>query len=231
MAKNEKSGLEIIESADALKKEIVKAESFFTKNKNLLTYAGGAILLVVLGYFGWKYYTDTQDKEAQAAMFDSVYYFEADSLDKALNGTGGNAGLLEIADSYSSTKAGQLANLYVGIAYLKQNKFDEAIARLENFNANDAVVQGKAYALLGDAHVEKGDLDQAITYFKKAADYKPNKFVTPAYLMKLAGAYEEAKNTSEAIATYSELIDNYGTSTEATIAKKYKARIEAETGK
>ncbi len=230
MAKKEKTGLEFIESAEALQHEIVKAESFFTKNKNLLTYAGGAIIAVVLGYFGYKYYTTTQNQEAQAAMYDSVFYFENDSLNLALNGAGGNAGLLEIADDYSSTKAGKLANLYVGIIYMKQGKYDEAIERLENFNANDEVVQGRAYCLIGDAHAEKNELDDAISYYKKAVDFKPNKFITPGYLMKLAGAYEEAKNTESAIEAYGELITDYPTATEATLAKKYKSRLEAESG-
>jgi hypothetical protein len=44
-------------------------------------------------------------------MFQAVYYFEADSLDKALNGDGNNLGFLEIIDEYSVTDAANLANL------------------------------------------------------------------------------------------------------------------------
>lgn len=230
MAKKEKSGIEFIESAEALQKEFVKAEGFLEKNKNVLFGVVGVIALAALAFFGYKYYNKTQNLDAQAAMFDSVYYFESDSLDLALNGTGGNAGLLEIADSYGSTDAGQLANLYVGIIYMQQAKYDEAISYLENFSASDLVLQGKAYCLIGDAYMEKNDTEAAIDYYNKAADFKPNKFITPGYLMKLATAYEEANDRAGAISAYTRIVENYPNATETITAKKYKSMLEAQAG-
>jgi predicted negative regulator of RcsB-dependent stress response len=230
MAKKEKRGIEIIESAEALQKEFVKAEGFLEKNKNVLFGVVGVIALAALAFFGYKYYNKNQNLDAQAAMFDSVYYFESDSLDLALNGTGGNAGLLEIADSYGSTDAGQLANLYVGIIYMQQAKYDEAISYLENFSASDLVLQGKAYCLIGDAYMEKNDKMAAIDYYNKAVDFKPNKFITPGYLMKLATAYEEANDRDGAISAYTRIVENYPSATETITAKKYKSMLEAQAG-
>lgn len=230
MAKQDKSGIEIIESAEALQKEFGKAESFFNDNKNLLTIAGGVVIAIALAFLGYKYWVKQQNVEAQTAMYDSVYYFESDSLDLALQGTGGNTGLLEVADSYGNAPAGNLAKFYVGVAYMKQGKFDDAISYLKDFNANDEVVQGKAYALIGDAYMEKGETTEAISYYEKAAGYNPNKFITPGYLMKLATANEIASNKSAAIEAYSELIENYPTSTEVLAATKFKSKLEAEAG-
>ncbi len=230
MAKQDKSGIELIESAEALQKEFGKAENFFQSNKNLLTITGGVILAIALGFFGYKYWIDLQNKEAQAAMYDSVYYFESDSLDLALKGTGGNAGLLEVADSYGSTPAGNLAKFYVGVAYMKQGKFDDAIKYLEDFSASDVVVQGKAYALLGDAYMEKNNTAEAISFYEKAAAHHPNKFITPGYLMKLATANEAAGNKEGAIEAYSELIEKYPTSMDVLNATKFKSKLEAEAG-
>ncbi|SOE21463.1 Tetratricopeptide repeat-containing protein [Spirosomataceae bacterium TFI 002] len=230
MAKKDKSGNEIFESAEALQKEFVKAESFVEKNKTILLGIVGVLVAAVAIFFGYKYYNQTQDTEAQAAMFDSVYYFEQDSLDLALNGTGGNAGLLEIADSYGSTPAGNLANFYVGTIYLQQGKFDEAIEHLSNYSSSDLVLQGKAYCLIGDANMEKGNTSEAISAYKKAADYKPNKFITPGYLMKLATAYETANETDGALEAYSKLVEQYPNANESLTAKKYKSMLEAQAG-
>ena len=226
----EKSGIEILESAEALQKEISKAEGFFNTNKNILGIIGGAIVAIALGVFGYNYWTKQQTVEAQTAMFDSVYYFEADSLDLALKGTGGNAGLLEIAENYSSSAAGNLAKYYVGVAYMKQGKFDDAITYLTDFSSSDLIIQGKTYALIGDAYLEKGDANQAISYYKKAVDYKPNKEMTPGYLMKLGIACEEAGDKKGAIDAYGELAEKYPTSTSSLAATKYKSKLETEAG-
>ena len=230
MAKKEKSGLDIIESPEALQQEFNKAEGFLKNNQKLLTIIGGGILAVVLGVVGYNYYTKSQDEDAQAAMFNAVYAFEADSLKQALNGTGGNEGLLAIADNYGASKAGNLAKFYSGVALVKQGKYDEGIEQLKSFSSNDLLVQARAYVLIGDAYMEKKSVEDAISYYRKAADYQPNKTFTPVYLMKLATAYEAAKNNKEAAGVYSEIIEKYPESTEIGNAKKYKSKLEGTVG-
>ena len=79
MAKTEKSGLEIIESPEALQQEFNKAEGFLKDNQKVFAFIGGFILAVVLGIVGYNYYTKSQDDEAQAAMVNAFFAFEADS--------------------------------------------------------------------------------------------------------------------------------------------------------
>ncbi|PLK42223.1 tetratricopeptide repeat protein [Emticicia sp. TH156] len=230
MAKKDKTGVEILENADALKQDFGKAEGFLKKNQTLLAYLGGGILAIVLGVVGYNYWSKSQDEEAQVAMFNAVYAFEADSLKQALNGTGGNEGLLSVAENYGSTDAGNLAHYYAGVALVKQAKYDEAIEHLKKFNSGDLLVQGRAFALIGDVYMEKKNTEDAISYYKKAADYKPNKSFTPGYLMKLAGAYEVAKDNKSAIDTYTQLIEKFPESVEVTNAKKYKSKLEGVVG-
>jgi tetratricopeptide (TPR) repeat protein len=229
MAK-EKSNLEFLESPEGLAGEIGKVQSVFEKNKNLFIAVGGGIAVIVLAILGYSYYKNTQNEEGQVAMFPAVYQFEADSLAKALKGDGANEGLLGIADNYGAGSAGNLANFYAGVSLLRQGKYDEAIERLENFSSSDLLVQARAYSLIGDAYMEKNNTDEAITNYKKAADYKPNKFFTPGYLIKLGLAYEKAKQYKEAVEAYVGVIDNYPESAEVPTAKKYKAQIEELAG-
>ncbi len=224
---DDNSGIEIIESAEALKQEINKAEGFLKTNQKMLTVVAATIVGAIVGYFGFNYWMDTQNQEAQVAMVDATFAYEADSLSQALNGVGGGDGMLAVADDFGSTKAGNLAHFYAGTALIKQGKFDEAIEHLEDFSSKDLVLQGKAYALIGDAYMEKDNASEAANFYKKAAGYQSNKFLTPGYLIKLALAQETAKDNAAAIKTYDALIQDYPAATETINAKKYKAMLEA----
>ncbi len=224
------SGLDIIESPEALAGQINKAETFFVKYKKpIMAFAIGLVAAVV-AFAGYRYYIDSQESAGQTALANVVYDFETDSLGRALNGSGGNEGLLAIADGYSGTDAANLANLYAGIALMKEAKFDEAIDRLKSFSSSDLLVQGRAHALVGDAYMEKNQAEEAISYYKKAADYKSNEFFTPVYLMKLGIAQEKAKQPKDALSTYDKIIEEYPLSAEITNAKKYKGLLIGETG-
>jgi TolA-binding protein len=225
-----KVSLDILEDPDALAGQLERAEDIFTTYRTPILGVLGGIVLLVAGIVGYRFYQGSQDEEAQTALFPSLYQYEADSTKKALYGDGANPGLIAIADDFGGTKGGNLATIVAGMGLLKQGKYDEAIERLKAFSAPDLLVQGRAYALIGDAYMEKKSYDEAIGYYRKAADYKPSKYFTPAYLMKLGGAYEEAKKNNEAIKAYDEIIEKYADSAQIGDAKKYKSRLEAAGG-
>ncbi|MDQ6481057.1 tetratricopeptide repeat protein [Dyadobacter sp. LHD-138] len=227
----DESGLEIIETPEALAGQINKAEVFFLKNRKVLAGIGGAILVAVVAFAGYRFYIDGQEGTAQNALSSVVYDFEADSLQKALNGSGGNEGLLAIADGYKGTDAANLANFYAGVALLKQGKYDEAISHLESFSSSDLLVNARAQSLIGDAYLEKNQGAEAISYYKKAADANKNEFFTPVYLMKLALAQEKANQAADAVASYKRVIEEFPLSSEVVNAKKYMGLLEGQVGK
>ncbi|WP_028978871.1 tetratricopeptide repeat protein [Sporocytophaga myxococcoides] len=223
MAKlKESKGEPVAENPELVSNKFGQAEDFLNKYKNVLFGIVGAAVLAGAAYFFYNYQKSNQNKEAQNAMFASVIAFEEDSLDRALKGSGPNApGLIDVADEFSGTNAGDLANFYVGVAFMKKGKFEDAISHLKEFNANDLLVQARAYSLIGDAYLELKDVENAITYYKKAADYKPNEQYTPSYLMKLALAYEVSKNFEDAAKQYEKIITDFPKASEASDAKKY----------
>ena len=223
-------GLDFLEDPDALENKLEDVGDFFQQNRTIVLGVVGGIVLLIAGFFGYRAYVSGQDETAQIELFPSVYQLEADSLKKALSGDGRTPGLLAVADNYGSTPSGNLAQFYAGLGLLKQGKYDEAIDHLKGFSSSDLLVQARAYALIGDAYMEKKSYDEAADYYKKAADHKSNKFFTPGYLMKLAVAYEQAKQNDKAISTYNDVIETYAQSAEAVSAKKYKAVLEAAGG-
>ncbi len=212
---------------DILHSEIIDHPGdFFERNKNMLLAVAAGIALLAGGIFFYSQYRDGLNKEAQEEMFQAQYYFESDSLNKALKGDGNNLGFTQIADEYGSTKAGELAHFYAGYALLKQGKFQDAIEHLEKFDNGDLLVQARAYALTGDAYAELNDLDNAAKKYKQAAEYKPNKYFSPTYLMKLGMVQEAQKDYAAAAQTYDKIIKEYYESAETPDARKWKARAE-----
>ena len=215
----EKSSLEFLESAEGLQHEIGKVQTTVEKNKNVIYGVVGALVLAVVGYFGYKYYIHSQDEEGQTKLYSAVYKFEADSNKIAAKE------MAKVADDFGGN-TGNLANFYAGVANLKEGKYDTAIEQLKSFSSSDLLVQARAYSLIGDAYSEKKAYGDAVNYYKKASDYKANKFFTPAYMMKLAAALEANKESKEALAVYTEIVEKYAESSEAVSAKKYKAMLE-----
>ncbi|HET6539983.1 MAG TPA: tetratricopeptide repeat protein [Chryseolinea sp.] len=226
MAKKEEHKHELLENPEALKEKLAGAESWLEQNPKIVVGVAAAILIIVGGYFAFNYYKNSQNDLAQKEMFQAVYYFEADSLDKALNGDGNNLGFLEIIDEYGVTDAANLANFYAGVSYLKQGKFELARLYLEDFNAADLLIQARAYGLVGDSYMEEKKYDDAAKYYNKAANYKPNKYFSPGYLMKEALAYEKLNQNDKARETYDKIINLYWESSEYQNARKFKARLE-----
>jgi tetratricopeptide (TPR) repeat protein len=217
---------ELLENPDALRERLSKTESFIENHPTLFLVIGGVLALAIAGFFGYRYYVDNQDAEAQQEMFQAIYYFEADSLSRALNGDGNNYGLLDIIDNYSLTGAANLAKYYAGMAYLKQGNFEEAIDYLSDFSASDGLVQARAYSLIGDAHMELGNYKEAANHYEKAANYKPNKFFSPQYLTKAALAYEQMGDNNSALKAYDKIIEEFPSATDVQQAQKQKMRLE-----
>jgi tetratricopeptide (TPR) repeat protein len=217
---------DFIEKPEVLVEQFSKTEAFFQKHKNLSLGILGAIILVVGGFLGYRYYLSSQNDIAQREIFQAVFYFEQDSLTQALNGDGLNFGLLDIIADYGSTDAGNLANFYAGASYLKLGEFDNAIDYLKSFKSSDLLVQARTYALMGDAYMELGNYSDAATYYDRASNYKPNKNITSQYLMKAAMAYEKQSDFTTAIARYDKILTDHFGSSEYQNARKYKARLE-----
>lgn len=228
MAKKEESK-DLLENAEVIQEKLVDVETWLERNPKTAIGITAAILLVVGGFFGYRYYMGNQDGIAQKEMFQAIHYFEADSLNLALNGDGNNLGFLQIIDDYGRTDAGNLANFYTGVIYLKQAKYPLAIFHFEDFSSDDLLVQARAYSLMGDAYMEQKDFENAAKYYSKAAGYKPNKEFTPTYLIKAGLAYEKLNQNDKAIEVYQTIIDKYWESLEFQSAKKYKARLETNS--
>ena len=222
---------ELIENPEVIAEKLVPGEDFLKRNSKIVIglFVGAAVLIGGILFF--QYNTQQQNEKAQAEMFQAVYFFEQDSVDFALNGDGINKGFLTIIEDYPRTEAANLSHFYTGSIYLSQKKFEDALTHLEEFSTDDYLVQAKAYSLIGDANLELGKTEEAISQYTKAARTNENKYMSPKYLAKLAVAQEEAGKVDEAIKTYTEIEEKYYESFEFAAARKHKARLEGLAAK
>jgi tetratricopeptide (TPR) repeat protein len=205
-----------------------KTEHFIENNKKNLSIIVGGIVVVIALYFGYtKMYIAPMEIEAQSSMFMAEKYFEQDSLQKAINGDGLNYGFIDIIDEYSGTKTANLAHYYLGISYLRTGDFQGAIDELKSFSSDDIMISSIALGAIGDAYLELGEIDDAISYYKKAAKNQENDLTSPMYLFKAGIAYEEKGDYQAAFDSYTKIKNDYAESSEGRTIEKYLARAEA----
>jgi tetratricopeptide (TPR) repeat protein len=206
-----------------------KTELFIENNKKSLSIIIGAIAVLIGGYLTYKYwYVEGEETKARAEMFKAEQYFELDSLDKAMNGDGNLVmGFAQIVEDYSITPSGNLAEYYLGMCLLKKGQYEEAIEHLKSFDGKDQIVAPIATGAIGDANLELGKTDDAITYYLKAAEQNNNKFTTPIYLKKAAMANEDKGNFADAVKLYERIQNEFAETTEGRDMEKYIARAKA----
>ena len=224
--KKGEKGSDILENPEVLAERLSRTEQFLEKNKMIVISVIGVLAIVVSAIFLFRYYVSNQNNQAQVDMFQAVYYFESDSIQKALHGDGNNYGFLEIIDNYGITETANLAQYYAGASYMKLGEYQEAIDHLTKFSSDDLVVKARALALIGDAHMELGEYSEAAEYYEEAANYKPNQFLSPLYLTKAATAYEKLMDYETAAERYGTIIEEFPQSSEYNNARKHKARLE-----
>lgn len=213
---------------------------FYEQNKKMITYVGGAVavLLAALIYFKL-FYLPEQENEAANQMFWAESYFEKDSFAVALKG--GNMvntvagmqpmkGFETIAEEYSMTSQGNLANFYAGICFLRTGKFDQAVEWLNKYDGSDEILAPIAIGASGDAHLEMSHFDDAFKFYMKAADKSNNSFTTPYFLKKAALALELQKSFNEAADIFERIRKEFPRANEAQEATKEIARLRAMSG-
>src|SRR3954471_13267305 len=141
---------------------IGKTESFINQNKKSLGIIIGALILAVGGYiFYQKVYVANKEKEAQSMLFFAEQNFNNDSLKLAINGDDVHPGLEEIADEYGMSPSGNLAKYYLGMSYMRIKDYDKAIETLRGYDAKDEITGAIVYGAIGDAYMEKKEVDEA----------------------------------------------------------------------
>ena len=211
----------------AVVEAVRKTEQFFQQNgKNVVIALVVVVLLVVGGYLYKSLVIDSNEQKASEMIVEAQDRFAGENPDftLALNGDENGAGFLEVAEQYGSTAAGNIANHYAGICYLRLGDLENAEKYLAQYDAVDElageVVNAQNLGLRGDIAVEKGEYEAAVALYKKAVAASENIFTAPLYLYKQVLAYAALGNKAEAQKCFEALQSNYPMSAEVRDAEK-----------
>jgi tetratricopeptide (TPR) repeat protein len=225
MANNNKEVAE--DKFESIESALSKTERYIEDNQKSLTIIVGAIVLAVGIYFGFtRWYLKPLEDVAQKQMFVAEQYFEKDSFSLALNGAGSYPGFLKIIDEYGLTKSAKLAHYYAGICYKNLGKYKEAIDLLKQFDADDKMISNIALGAIGDCYSELNDANEAVKYYKRAANNVKNDFTSPIYLMRAGVLLEEKGNYKDAVAIYETIQKEYNKTFEGQQIEKYITRAK-----
>ena len=208
-----------------------KSEQWIEKNSKPLFYTLIAIVVVFLAYLGYtKYVVEPNELNASNELaFPRKYFDEAatagsgvDSLlNLGLEGADGKYGFLDIADTYSGTEAGNLANYYAGVSYLKMKEYEKGIEYLEKFNSDDELLGPVALGAIGDAFSDINQEEEALEYYEKAANKKANEFTTPLFLYKAGQTAMSLKKYDKAEKLFTQIKENYSKSDQGRDIEKF----------
>lgn len=202
-------------------------EKFLLQNKKMVSIVGGAVIVVILGIVGYIYgYAKPKNEESKSQWWHAAVYLEKDSLDLAINGGPAFKGFQTVANNYSGTYGGNVANYGMGVSYLNKGQFDLAIKYLNECDFDDVMLQSISKGAMGDAYWELGQTGDAEKKYKEAIGAEPDQFTTPLYLMKLGLINELNGRPSEALKYYEDIKENWEGSTQHKEIEKYIARVE-----
>ena len=226
MAKETKKQEELVNVEEVVN----KSEAFLTKNKNTIVGGIVAVVVVIAAVFCYNNYVKApRELKASEALFQAEQYFRNGNFEQALNGDSlGAVGFVTVAEEYSGTEAGNLANAYAGMALAQLKKYEEALKYLNDFSGDDAMVAPAALGTMGNCYAQLGQLDKAAATLVKAADKASSHALSPIYLIQAGQIYEKLGKNSEAVSAYQTIKDKYFNSYQSMDIDKYIERASVK---
>ena len=194
-----------VTAAPEVEQQVTKTEAFFDKNKKTIIGAMVAIIAVVVcAILLNNYYFEPRANEASTELAKSQELFDQQQYDKALTG------FQKVANDYSSTDAGNLAQLYIGLCQANLGKWQEAVNALESYSgSDDQMISPAAEGALGNAYANLKQLDKAVEHLKKAAKMADNNSLSPTFLIQAGDILESQGKKKEALELYQEVKEKY----------------------
>lgn len=194
-----------VKAAPEMEQQVSKTEAFFEKYKKAIICGVVAVVAVIVcAILVNNYYLEPRSNEASTELAKSQELFDAQQYDKAL------AGFQKVAADYSSTDAGNLAQLYIGLCQANLGKWQEAVNALESFSGKgDQMISPAAEGALGNAYANLKQYDQAVKHLTTAAKMADNNSLSPTFLIQAGEILESQGKKDEALKLYQTVKEKY----------------------
>ena len=219
------------QAAPTMEETLNKSEAFFLKYKKAIIATVLAIIVIIGGAVLYKtYISEPNEQKASTAIAKGQELFAQGLFQQALAGdSAGFKGFAKLADEYSSTDAGNLANLYAGLCNAQLGKWEDAAKYLEKYDgADDAMISPVAEGALGNVYAHLNQLDKAVSHLKKAAEKADNNSLSPTFLVQAGEILESQGKADEALKLYQQVKEKYFNSMMSSRIDEYIERASAK---
>ena len=216
------------QAAPTMEQTMNQSEAFFLKYKKAIITVVVALIVIIVGAVLYKtYIAEPREQQASTAIAKGQQYFEKGLFQQALEGDStGYKGFAKLADEYSTTAAGNLANLYAGLCNAQLGKWEAAVKFLEAYDlSEDAMVSPAAMGALGNAYAHLNQLDKAVSTLKKAAEKADNNSLSPTFLIQAGQILESQGKNDEALKLYQTVKEKYFNSMQYQTIDGYIERV------
>ena len=219
-----------VKNAQNTESALSNSEAFFLKYKKAII---GGVIAVVAIIAVWvvvdMFIISPNRVKGQEALAKGQQLFANDQMQKALQGDSANfKGFAKLAEEVSGQNA-NLANLYTGLAYAQEGKWNEAVEYLEKYkDQGDLMVSPAAEGALGNAYAHLNKLDEAVKHLKAAAKRADNNSLSPTFLIQAGEILESQGKKAEALELYQEVKDKYFQSMQYQSIDAYIERASAK---
>lgn len=212
------------ETVAEFEQQVNKTEAFFEKYKKAIIGGVVAVIVIIVGaILIQNYYVAPREDAASTELAKSQELFNNQQYEQAL------PGFKKVASEYGSTKAGNLAQLYIGICQANLGKWQEAVNALEDFSGKgDQMISPAAEGALGNAYANLNQLDKAVDHLTKAAKLADNNSLSPTFLIQAGEILESQGKKDEALKLYKEVKEKYFQSMQYQSIDAYIERASAK---
>lgn len=226
---NESTTAEVFNTLD---ETASKSEQWIEKNSKWLIYTLVGVIAAILLTMAYNKFVKkpTSIQASNELAFPKKHFDQALlSADKkadslfvlGLEGADGKYGFIDIADNFGGTKAGNLANYYAGISYLKMKDYQKAIDYLVKFKSDDELLGPTALGAIADAYADANEPKNALKFYEQAANKKNNEFTTPLFLYKAGQTAMFLKDYAKAQKLFEKIKANFSESEQGRDIDKY----------
>jgi TolA-binding protein len=194
------------------------AEAVFS-HTTVLAAAILAVVIVAVGYAGWRFYSDRKTVQATAALDGAMKAYSARIgttpdpsdpgepfyLTEAARAEDAVQKFSVVAQKYPSTNPGRLATYYTALCYEDLERHNQALEELKKISsAKDKELAAMAQYQMGVIYERTGKLADAAKVFRNLAEHSSVFVPRPLALLELAEVLRQS-NPQEAAGVYEQL--------------------------
>lgn len=202
---------------------------FYQTNKAAVLGGGVGIVLAIGLIIGYVVYSGQQEQEASVLLGMAEQEMMMGNYETALYGNDDEftIGFVQIANNYSGTESGNLAQYYAAVSEFELGNYQDALSYIEDYTPPEGILGVAAISLHANILLELENYTEAAEHYEQAADWDENSATTPSNLFEAAQAYQRAENIETATSLLQRIIDEYPNSMQTPKAERMLGRLVA----